>query len=223
MADEAAGQGTPRAAATDAQQGRSDEPCASGRCPTPARGTPPSTSSALRVSPYPLRERTPPQSFPSSANPARQRARVSLSTSPDNPGQHRLQLVVQGVVKDTVGMRGSSGKMLDIFAANGATFDAIMHKLWEKFRCHIKGQAVKDGDAWTCVTPTESTWNKEMQFKVNGRKIPTTKSEESWNRWIASLRGETVTLMIYTYGLSISKARILDEFKVACIRPEHTD
>ncbi|RAW22790.1 hypothetical protein PC110_g20773 [Phytophthora cactorum] len=113
--------------------------------------------------------------------------------------------------------------MLDIFAANGATFDAIMHQLWEKFRCHIKGQAVKDGDAWTCVMPTESTWNKVMQFKVNGRIIPTTKSEESWNLWIASLHGETVTLMIYTYGLSISNARILDEFKVACIRPEHTD
>ncbi|ETI55886.1 hypothetical protein F443_01477 [Phytophthora nicotianae P1569] len=113
--------------------------------------------------------------------------------------------------------------MLDVFAANGATFDAIMHKLWGKFKCHIKRQAVKDGDAWTCVESSESTWNKVMGFKVNGCIIPTSKSEKAWNRWVASLRGDTATLMIYTYGLSISNARILEEFKGAYIRPEHTD
>ncbi|ETN15359.1 hypothetical protein PPTG_06635 [Phytophthora nicotianae INRA-310] len=141
----------------------------------------------------------------------------------DNSEQHRLQLVVQGIVKYTVGKRNSSGKMLDVFAANGATFDAIMHKLWGKFKCHINRQAVKDGDAWTCVESSESTWNKVMGFKVNGRIIPTSKSEKAWNRWVASLRGDTATLMIYTYGLSISNARILEEFKGAYIRPEHTD
>ncbi|KAF1795469.1 hypothetical protein GQ600_18598 [Phytophthora cactorum] len=188
MSDEAAGQETPGSAATDAQQGRSAEPCASRRRPN-------------------VRARD------ATFNVVSLVSRVSLSTSPDNPEQHRLQLVVQGVVKDTVEMRDSSGKMLDTFAANGATFDAIMHKLWEKFRCHIKGQAVKYGDAWTCVTPAESTWNKEMQFKVNGRIIPTTKSEESWNRWIASLHGKTVTLMIYTYGLEASIREVVERLR----------
>lgn len=223
MADEAAGQAmTP----TATQQGMASDVCAlgsSGRRQAPARRTPPSTSSSARVSPYPLRERTPPHSTQTLAPRAHQRARVSLSTPPDNAEQHRLQLVVQGVVKDTVGMRDSSGKMQEVFAANGATFGDIMHKLWMKFSCHIKGQAVKEGDTWSLAETTELAWNKVMQFKVNGRIVSTAKSEEAWNRWIASLHGETATLMIYTYGLCISNARVLDEFKVACIRPEHTD
>ncbi|KAF4139617.1 hypothetical protein GN958_ATG11102, partial [Phytophthora infestans] len=99
------------------------------------------------------------------------RARVPLSTTPEKPEQHRLPLVVQGVVKATVRMRDAPGKMLD----------------------------------------------------ANGRIIPTSKSEELWSRWVASLRGDTATLMIYTYGLSISNARILEDFKVTCIIPEHTD
>ncbi|EGZ29921.1 hypothetical protein PHYSODRAFT_294888 [Phytophthora sojae] len=67
---------------------------------TTARRTPRSTPSpTTRVSPYPLRVRTPPQSLPPPAPPVCRQARVSLDASPDNEdhddaGQHRLQLVV---------------------------------------------------------------------------------------------------------------------------------
>ncbi|KAG3128525.1 hypothetical protein PI126_g21364 [Phytophthora idaei] len=37
------------------------------------------------------------------------------------------------------------------------------------------------------------------------------------------MRGHTVTLVIYEYGMSIARAQERDEFIEACIRPEQTD
>ncbi|GMF21660.1 unnamed protein product [Phytophthora fragariaefolia] len=62
-----------------------------------------------------------------------------------------------------------------------------------------------------------------MQFKWNRYLILANKTDQGWNRWVASLRGQTVTLMIYEYGLGIPNARSLDELLTACVRPEHTD
>ncbi|KAG6944704.1 hypothetical protein JG687_00017708, partial [Phytophthora cactorum] len=123
-------------------------------------------------------------------------ARVSLDASPENADQHRLQLVVQGIVKSTVGQRDSSGKQLKFFAANGASFSDIMHKLWEKFSGNVKGQATKIADAWSVERPVESAWSSVMQLKANGRIVPAAKSLELWNRWMASQRGSTVALVI---------------------------
>ncbi|KAG3093195.1 hypothetical protein PI124_g15486 [Phytophthora idaei] len=227
MAGNGEGATTAVAASTGAQH---DEPSGARVSPstdprrTSARRTPPSTLSPnVRVSPYPLRERTPPQSASPPAPPTRQRARVSLDASPLNAEQHRLQLVVQPIVKDTVGKRDASGRVLEDYATNGATFSDIMHKLWEKFSCNVKGKATKQDDTWSIERPSESAWCRVMQFKWNRRLVPTTKTEQAWNRWVASLRGETVTLMIYEYGLGIPNARALEEFLAACIRPEHTD
>ncbi|GMF14580.1 unnamed protein product [Phytophthora fragariaefolia] len=181
------------------------------------------SSPTVRVSPYPLRERTPPQHLSPPVASSCQRPRVSLDASPERLDQHRLQLVVQGIVKSTVGQRDSSGRVLEIFAANGATFSDIMHKIWEKFSCHVKGMAVKQDDTWTVERPAVSSWTRVMQFKANGRVVPTAKTQQQWSRWAVSQRGENVTLMINEYGLGISNARALDEFMQACIRPEHTD
>ncbi|GMF30306.1 unnamed protein product [Phytophthora fragariaefolia] len=181
------------------------------------------SSPTVRVSPYPLCERTSPQHLSPPVASSCQRPRVSLDASPERLDQHRLQLVVQGIVKSTVGQRDSSGRVLEIFAANGATFSDIMHKIWEKFSCHVKGMAVKQDDTWTVEKPAESSWTRVMQFKASGRVVPTTKTQQHWSRWAVSQRGENVTLVIYEYGLGISNARALDEFMQACIRPEHTD
>eukprot|EP00644_Phytophthora_capsici_P013951 jgi/Phyca11/9704/fgenesh1_pm.PHYCAscaffold_40_\ len=45
----------------------------------------------------------------------------------------------------------------------------------------------------------------------------------SWNRWLTQRRDDTVTLLIYEYGLGIPSARALEELKDARIRPQHTD
>ncbi|KAL4163335.1 hypothetical protein KRP22_014914 [Phytophthora ramorum] len=135
------------------------------------RPTTSATSPTVRVSPYPLRERTPPQHLTPPAASSRQRPRVSLDASPEGVDQHRLQLIVQGIVKNTVGQRDTSGRVLEIFAANGATFSDIVHKLWKKFSCHVKGVAVKQDDTWTVESPVESAWSRAMQFKSNGRIV----------------------------------------------------
>ncbi|ETI38241.1 hypothetical protein F443_15976 [Phytophthora nicotianae P1569] len=120
---------------------------------TPMSTPPPMT----RVSPYPLRERTPPQPLSPSVTPARRQPRVSLDSLPaDAAHQHRLQLVVQPLVKDTVGSRDSSARMLDVFAANGVTFSDIMHKVREEFRGRVKGLAIKENDTWSIAEPTEA-------------------------------------------------------------------
>ncbi|GMF40626.1 unnamed protein product [Phytophthora fragariaefolia] len=58
--------------------------------------------------------------------------------------EHRLQLIVGPAVKNTVDQSDASGKRLEDFVANGATFKDILHKLWEKFRCHVKGMWAND-------------------------------------------------------------------------------
>jgi hypothetical protein len=150
--------------------------------------------------------------------------RVSLATSPQTGDHHRLQLVVCPIVKDTVGKRDSFGSVLEDFAANGATFSDILRKIWEKFSGKVKGQAVKKEDGtWSLKIPTEAAWAQVMQFKWNRHLVPTTKTEQAWNKWVRSVQGETVSLMVYEYGLGIPNARALEEFKSARIYPEHTD
>ncbi|POM70532.1 Hypothetical protein PHPALM_13009 [Phytophthora palmivora] len=105
-----------------------------------------------------------------STHPAHRQARVSLDASsesgePEQADQHWLQLVVQPIVKDTVGQRDNSGKLLEVFAANGSTFSDIKHKLWDKFSSRVKRIAVKLDDTWTQEDPTEAAWSKAMAFK----------------------------------------------------------
>ncbi|KAE9340231.1 hypothetical protein PF008_g11206 [Phytophthora fragariae] len=185
-------------------------------------------SPSARVSPYPLHERTPPQALSPSAPPVRRQARVSLDASSESgeteeANQHRLQLVVQPIVKDTVGQRDNSGKLLEVFAANGATFSDIKRKLWEKFSSRVKRIAVKQDDTWSDEDPTEAAWGGAMVFKWNTHLVPTAKSEQAWSRWVVSRRGDTVTLLIFEYGTGIPNARALEAFMQSCIRPQHTD
>ncbi|OWY95351.1 hypothetical protein PHMEG_00034669 [Phytophthora megakarya] len=127
------------------------------------------------------------------------------------------------LVKDTIGNRDSSATMLDVIAANGAIFSDIMHKLWEQFRSCVKGLALKQDGVWSIETPTEAAWYKTMQLKWNVHLVPPTTSETAWNRWLAKHLGDTVTLMIYEYGLGIPNARSLKKFMDARICPQHTD
>ncbi|GMF39810.1 unnamed protein product [Phytophthora fragariaefolia] len=134
--------------------------------------------------------------------------------------EHRLQLIVQPIIKSTVGQRDPSGKTLD-FVANGATFDAITHKLWLKFSDRVNGVATKQDDTWSIAPPTEHACNHVMQFKWNRHLVPTLKSEQAWNFWVVSLRVETVMLLIYEYGLGIPNARVDEEVLRASVRPEN--
>ncbi|GMF43301.1 unnamed protein product [Phytophthora fragariaefolia] len=109
------------------------------------------------------------------------------------------------------------------FAANGVTFDVIMHKLWQRFSGRVTGMAVKQDDIWTVEEPVEPSWDRVMQFKWNRHLVPASKSEEAWNRWVVLLRGETVLLLIYEYGLGIPNDLAYEEFLKAYIRPINTD
>ena len=53
--------------------------------------------------------------------------------------------------------------------------------------------------------------------------VESAKTDQSWNIWLSSTRGETVKLLIYEYGMAITKAQYLEAFVEACIRPVHTD
>ncbi|KAJ8507127.1 hypothetical protein ON010_g19002 [Phytophthora cinnamomi] len=104
------GRRTPQAA-RQSPQAACHPPQAACRTPQAAPRTPRAPSQTPQVA-----RQTPP--------PARQRARVSLEGSPQ-ADEHRLQLIVQPIIKSTVGQRDTSGKTLEDFVANGATFDAI--------------------------------------------------------------------------------------------------
>ncbi|POM80184.1 Hypothetical protein PHPALM_2011, partial [Phytophthora palmivora] len=82
-----------------------------------------------------------------SPNPERRRSPVATEVyRPVTSNIYRL--VVQPIVKGTVGERDTSGNELDPFVAGGASFQEILEKLWEQFSPHVKGRAVKVDGAW---------------------------------------------------------------------------
>ncbi|POM59114.1 hypothetical protein PHPALM_36148, partial [Phytophthora palmivora] len=82
-----------------------------------------------------------------SPNPERRRSPVA--TEVYRPVTSNIYcLVVQPIVKGTVGERDTSGNELDPFVAGGASFQEILEKLWEQFSPHVKGRAVKVDGAW---------------------------------------------------------------------------
>ncbi|OWZ09972.1 hypothetical protein PHMEG_00017244 [Phytophthora megakarya] len=105
--------------------------------------------------------------------------RVSLDEAPQVGAEQRLQLVVQPIVKSTVGQRDALAKRLEDFVANGDTFTAIMKKLWNKFSSHISGVATKTDETRSNGRPTELEWECVMQFKWNRHVVPCTKTEQA--------------------------------------------
>ncbi|KAG3236237.1 hypothetical protein PI124_g18749 [Phytophthora idaei] len=125
-----------------------------------------------------------------------------------------LQLLLRYyLLKTQPHQRDSSGESLEDFAANGSSFQDIVHKLWEQFGHQLKGRAAKHDGIWSVETPAETQRFKMMQLKLNKHLVDTTKTEAAWNQWLASSRGKTVTLLIFEYGTAISKAKDLDTFE----------
>ncbi|GMG17686.1 unnamed protein product [Phytophthora fragariaefolia] len=164
---------------------------------TPTRRTPLSaSSSSTRVSPYPLRVRTPPQASPPAAHGL---SRVSLDASSQTGDQHRLQLIVRPIVKDTVVKHDSSGSVLEDFAANGATFSDILHKTY------------RDSVVSCNAVQVESTPRSDDQNRTSLEQVGSVRT-----------RGDSITDGVRVRA-SIPNARVLEEFKSARIHPEHTD
>ncbi|KAF1782241.1 hypothetical protein GQ600_25647 [Phytophthora cactorum] len=180
----------------------------------------------MRVSPYPLRVRTTPQGL---ATPLCARSRTPTSGGPRPPAPRRVtssplepdqfQLIVKPIVKNSVGQNETSGDTLSNFLVDGSTFQDILGKLRETFSHRIKERAVKQDGFWSMEPSTMSVWTKLMQLKYNNHIVDSEKTEHAWNLWVASGRGKTIKLMIYEYGTAITKARDLDAFFAACIRP----
>lgn len=132
-------------------------------------------------------------------------------------------MIVQPLVKNAVSQRETSAAVLEYFAVNGTTFSEIIHKLWDKFGDRVKGLAVRQDGTWSIETPTLALWRKVMQFKLGEHLVDSTKTEQSWNRWITSKRGETIKLLIYEFGMVIAKTKDVAEFMEACIWPHEID
>ncbi|OWZ11891.1 hypothetical protein PHMEG_00015022 [Phytophthora megakarya] len=109
--------------------------------------------------------------------------------------QHTLQQFVQPIVKSTISQRETSGEMLEILVATGSTIDEIMSKIWSEFSSRVKAQSMKRDD-----------------LKRKKHLVDSTTSQLSWNTWLFTIRGETITLLIYEYGISIAKGPDLKTF-----------
>eukprot|EP00644_Phytophthora_capsici_P006925 jgi/Phyca11/103933/e_gw1.8.247.1 len=124
----------------------------------------------VRTSPYPERRRSP------------------VTSDVYRPAaSHIYRLVVQPIVKETVGERDTSGNSLDPFVAGGTTFQDILEKIWEQFSSHVKRRAVKSDGAWTAEPAVIDDWSKFMVFKVKKHIIDSSKSPEDWNVWLQSM------------------------------------
>ncbi|ETK91174.1 hypothetical protein L915_05185 [Phytophthora nicotianae] len=60
-----------------------------------------------------------------------------------NADANLYRLIVKPIVKQAVSQRDQTGEELEIYAVEGSTFSALITKLWDKFRGHMKGRAVK--------------------------------------------------------------------------------
>ncbi|KAG2773136.1 hypothetical protein JG687_00018447 [Phytophthora cactorum] len=158
---------------------------------TPDRLSTPSPRT--RISPYPHMVRTPARRSPSAEQPAGVR--------------QQLTLVVQPIIKPTIGQRDSSGVTLEDIT----------------LRARIKGRAVKTDDGWLLRPVIIEDRAKLMQFRFKHHGVETTKSKEAWDQWVRSTHRQTVHLLVYEYGLTITKAQDLQEFKESCIQPPQTD
>ncbi|KAF1795173.1 hypothetical protein Pcac1_g10993 [Phytophthora cactorum] len=138
-------------------------------------------------------------------------------------GNHRYQLVVRPIIKTTIAQRERSGEELDDAAFNGSSFSEILEKIWEHFSPRVKGRAIKTDGVWSVEVPTIEKWSKVMQFKARRHFVDSNKSDIAWNRCLHFVLGETVTLLVYEYGLAITKGQNLETFTAACIVPPDTD
>ncbi|POM60375.1 hypothetical protein PHPALM_30780 [Phytophthora palmivora] len=160
----------------------------------------------VRLSPYPERRRSP------------------VKTEVYRPVTSNIyRLVVQPIVKGTVGERDTSGNELDPFVAGGASFQEILEKLWEQFSPHVKGRTVKVDGAWALEPATIFGWTKFMTFKVKKHIIDSEKSEQDWKIWVQSMQDKTVKLLIYDYGVGLGRKQDRQAFLKDCIRPTDTD
>lgn len=73
------------------------------------------------------------------------------------------------------------------------------------------------------VVPEIEDWRKVMQFKIKKKVVEHKKTEHEWRQWLVNRRGETVTLLLYEYGMAIPRQQEHDAFTTACIHPEHMD
>ncbi|EEY59977.1 uncharacterized protein PITG_13141 [Phytophthora infestans T30-4] len=157
-----------------------------------------SSTSHTRVSPYPERVRTRVRRSPSAAHSEERR---------------QLALVVQPIIKATIGQRDASGVTLDKRTVCGAMFNDIITSLFEKLRSHIKGRAAKTNGEWSLQTTFQEERHKRMQFRFKRHMIESTKTEDAWAQWVKSTRRHTVQLLVYEFDLEITKAQDLQNLK----------
>ncbi|EGZ06718.1 hypothetical protein PHYSODRAFT_340929 [Phytophthora sojae] len=136
---------------------------------------------------------------------------------------HLYQLLLRPIVKATIAQRDTSAETLDDVVVNGGSFDEILQKIWSLFSGRVKCRAVLTDGEWFVETHEVDEWDRVMQFRAKKKVVESTKSAQAWKQWLQKMRGHTVTLVIYEYGLSIARAQDRDEFVAACIQPEETD
>ncbi|KAJ8575368.1 hypothetical protein ON010_g3840 [Phytophthora cinnamomi] len=144
-----------------------------------------------RVSPYPQRVRTPVRLSPSVPSqqarspsiplqPAHSPLRYSPTEHNPEEQQQKLTLVVQPIVKPTIGQRDFSGVTLDGITVSGVSFSEIITSLFEQLRAQTKGRAVKTDDMWSLQPAVVEEWPRLMQFRFKRHGVESTKSEEAW-------------------------------------------
>ncbi|EGZ29533.1 hypothetical protein PHYSODRAFT_473119 [Phytophthora sojae] len=141
--------------------------------------------------------------------------------------QQLYQLLVQPIVKETLNQGDTSGNALAPAVMSVGSFNEIVHKIWEAYAPRVKTRAVKTDGVWSTETPEAAEWAKVMQFKLKKHVVDPAKTDQAilveYHTTLVKLRGQTVSLLIYEYGVGIVRAQDLDEFKAACIHPEQVD
>jgi hypothetical protein len=135
----------------------------------------------------------------------------------------RFQIIVRAIVKKTIGQRDTSGATLPDHLVTGNSFDEIIDKLWEQLNSRIRGRAVNTEEVWSVEAAAKSDWARFFQFKSKRHIQDNTRSTRAWHNWLTSVRGQTVTLLVYENGVALGTAQDRHTFLQTCIQPLQTD
>ncbi|KAG1692335.1 hypothetical protein DVH05_025505 [Phytophthora capsici] len=104
------------------------------------------------------------------------------------------------------------------FGENVATYE----RLYRLVVTPIVKTAVSQRDTSGDALEVEE-WSQMMQFKSKRHLVHSTKTEQAWNVWLSTIRGESVKLLVFEYGAAIITLPSLIAFKKVRIDPLATD
>ncbi|KAF0703451.1 hypothetical protein AaE_015372 [Aphanomyces astaci] len=148
--------------------------------------------------------------------------------SQESTGAHPnslYEIVLDPLIKDTVGQRNTSAIKLAPYVCGGSTWSEIQTKIFTKFKTKCLGLAERNDDgAWAVLDDdiSESHFGRIFALRY-GSHTKKLEDESKMNEWLVSIRSARISLSIYKYGNEVATKDQLVDFTARCVAPRNQD